>query len=263
MKLISSLNDYISAVNEINEEWYGFSATIHPWYRGQCNAQWNLIPKIYRSSIENFERELIRDFKLKSAPFLDIMPNDDFEWLFVMQHYGIPTRLLDWTESYLVALYFAVLDFKIAHHCCVWMIDPWSLNIRSINQRSIPISNHPELAKYILNDDPKYFSRELPDEANFPVAIRPRRTTKRIIAQKGTFTIQGKIEAGVNAIFKKLPDVRIAKIIINGSKKRNILKELFLAGISHSVIFPDLEGICNEISFRYSNDYIEWVPDKF
>ena len=54
--------------------------------------------------------QLIKRFKQNAFQFLDLVPKDEWEWIFLMQHYRVPTRLLDWTESPLIGLYFAVSD---------------------------------------------------------------------------------------------------------------------------------------------------------
>ena len=261
MTKVSSLEKYIVEIDKITEVMQlHTSTTTHPWFRGQSNFLWDLVPNIYRSNGDNFyERELIRDFKLHSTQYVSILPNDELEWLFIMQHYSMPTRLLDWTESYLIALYFAVLDYKLLDDAMVWILDPWILNEAVINQTSIPTTGHPLLKNYILHNDHLSFDRQC--QAKFPVAIRPIRTTRRIVAQKGTFTLHGSDASGLNKICEKKFKIYDDKVILEGIKidgksKLHILKQLCCAGITHSVLFPGIEGLGKELKFKYSNEYI-------
>jgi len=84
-------------------------------FRGVTNKDHSLVPSIGRHNRKNtdnnilaLEEALIAEFKRLSIPELDLLPNNDFEWMFLAQHYGLPTRLLDWSTNPLVALYFAV-----------------------------------------------------------------------------------------------------------------------------------------------------------
>jgi FRG domain-containing protein len=256
---VSTLQEYIGIVGEICSSWGALLSTTHPWFRGQGDISWPLLPRLYRLS-ENpeYEREMYRDFRLRATAFLRLVPSHDLEWLFVMQHYGIPTRLLDWTESHLSALYFAVLDFQSAKDGAVWVLDPWSLNKLSLGWQSVPPSTEEVFADYVLKlNEGGVVVRKV--KASKPVAVRPARSTERIVAQRGTFTIHGRSTASLDNIAKvgkKSAKLRLACIPIDGNSKTNLLKELFLAGISHSVIFPDLEGLSKEIHFRYSKPYL-------
>jgi hypothetical protein len=235
--------------------------TTHPWFRGQADVTWNLTPGLYRGWAQSeYEREMLRDFRLRSSGFVDRLPRLDLEWLFIMRHHAMPTRLLDWTESYLTALYFAVEDYHNEADAGVWVLEPWSLNETAIEQRTVPTAEHPRLADYVLDSDPINFSREV--KAELPVAVRPLRTSSRIIAQKGTFTIHGRLPEGLDVIVERInsseqtqASVKLEKIVIDGAKKRALLEQLYLAGVSQSVLFPDLDGLCREISFRYSKDF--------
>lgn len=259
MTVIRNVQDFISQVEGINRDWGLDITTNHVWFRGQTDKSWHLIPRIYRSGGDGrFERELIRDFRLQSSRFLGNVPTEELERLFIMQHYGVPTRLLDWTESHLCALYFAVLDYSNQSDACVWVLDAWSLNLAVLDQQTIPTVEHPALRPYELRSDPKVVERYV--NANYPLAVRPSRDTPRIIAQRGCFTVHGCRTDGLDNIIEELrvegKSVRIAKIEIEGTSKLALLKQLHLCGFSHSVLFPEMEALSKEICFRYSSEYL-------
>src|ERR1700692_2574243 len=134
---IGSLSEFVSGVRTIERRWKVYGRTTPAWFRGQADASWSLVPGLYRGGISyTLEREMTRDFALYAAPFLSAQStNTALERLFVMQHYGLPTRLLDWTESHLVALFFAVVDHTSPKDAAVFALDPWRLNEVSIGQR--------------------------------------------------------------------------------------------------------------------------------
>ena len=89
------------------------------WYRGCGKVSHELKPSLYRhkgsKTIEDFmalEKRLLSRFRERSIPFHAVLMTDPWEWLFLMQHYGVPTRLLDWSESPLMALFFAVTSAR-------------------------------------------------------------------------------------------------------------------------------------------------------
>jgi hypothetical protein len=106
---IKSLSEYLKRIERINNDWSVYFSTTKPWYRGQSDFDWNLTPKIYRfNGNSRFERERTRDFILNASNFHHYVYESEFESMFSMQHYGVSTRLLDWSESSLIALFCAV-----------------------------------------------------------------------------------------------------------------------------------------------------------
>lgn len=275
---IKNIETFITKINYIiSHIWKNGNSTYLPWFRGQANSKWELKPQLYRHpNLNYYERELIRDFKNQSVIYQKYnYPKNDFEWLFLMQHYGLPTRILDWTESYLVALFFCVSDYQNKEDGIVWMLDPISFNKAIIREQIVPSFSHPILHKYfigepILNDNNsskiKYeVSRQV--EAEMPICIMPTRNSPRSIAQKATFTIHGRDFRCLDKIISDCrvdgsSRVHISNLFIDGKSKLKLLKELTRMGITYSVIFPEITGISQELKMKYSENFIGKIRKK-
>ena len=276
--MIRSISEYIDAINSILYEWHSFESRNYSiWFRGEEDIKWKLRPTIYRNhNLNYYERELTRDFKNQAYTFLnENYPKNEFEWMFLMQHYGLPTRLLDFTESSLVALYFAVCNYKNIKNGKVWILDPMSLNESFTKNTIIPYFTSPILKDYsliepILNDkieNSKNITINRQINAELPIAVRPIRNNTRSIAQKATFIVFGRNCEDLNEIISSQRNegakkVKLTYIEIDGSHKQNILKDLAVCGITHSVIFPELSGIAYEIKQNYSEDFIGYIRKK-
>lgn len=216
------------------------------WFRGQAKKDWELVPSLARN-INHLKAEnaLIKRFKQDAIPHLSADLREEWEWMFLMQHHRASTRLLDWSESPLAALYFAVNDDKhIKSDGAVWCLDPVALNkearIKFEFELEIPAFGHDTvLESYLPSRLPRDSSSEL-----YPVAIVGPRNTRRMAAQLGTFTVNHIEHKPIEAIGGAQ---HIWKWVIPAGAKRKIAKELGYLAISRLTLFPELDSVA-EIS---------------
>jgi hypothetical protein len=251
---ITDLGNFIKAVHSIVDDWTLPGADWYPmlWFRGHGDANWTLEPGQYRLPPPGDsvgadwynERTLLSEFKFRAPLYLPFPPpQTDWEWLFVMQHYGLPTRLLDWTESSLIALYFALRDNAGRSDAVVWVLNPWWLNKQSLGEFEIP---HAGDAR--LNDWAPEISGERPVHGVLPVAIKPLQASPRIRSQKGFFTIHGTEHLTLDRIASSVEaSGGLRRLTIPRRRVADMKRDLSMAGITETTIFPELEGLCREI----------------
>lgn len=250
---VSSLSAYVQGVERLVEAWTprGVDWYVQPWFRGHADSSWPLVPGWYRQSNPSRgpgadyynEATLLEQFQLRAPIHLERLPTTDWEWLFVMQHYGLRTRLLDWTESSLIALYFALRDNKGGVDAAVWVMNPWWLNAQTYGKYLLFAADD----KRAESHAPVRPGRTL--KAALPLAITPIRSSIRISAQRGVFTIHGTERGGLDRLARGRGAKRpcMQEIVIPRGHIISIRQELAIAGISESLIFPELEGLCREL----------------
>ena len=163
-----------------------------------------------------------------------------------MQHYGAPTRLLDWTEDPQIGLYFAVKDNEGLQDAGVWVLDAWLLNKQVLGKSEVL---PPGSAGLSATDVRKYrpwlpdrFDAEHRLRKKLPVAIYPNQFDRRIAAQRSCFTVHGIQTESLDELFPKL-DCLLAKIVIPAYATERVRDELEDYGIDEATIYPDLEGL--------------------
>jgi hypothetical protein len=251
---VVNIPEYLNFVEICTKEWFVEEITWGPWFRGQLDADWPLRPGLYRRkplkrNLRTIEDEIRQEFAVRAPSLGPERPTNSWEWYFLMQHSGAPTRLMDWTESALIGLFFAVKNRneKDKRDAAVWILEPWQLNkfVTGVAEVIAP-GDESEMEP----SDVKRYKAWLPTrysvpgslEQASPIAIYPTHFSRRISSQRSCFTIHGNDPDG----FENLPTgfgQYLRKVIIPGNCVHNIETSLSVAGIDELSIFPDLDGL--------------------
>ncbi len=250
--IIKTLTEFTELVEKLL-----ISANGPLWHRGCADFEnHHLSPSLYRhptkkdaKSLLALETQMLTHFRQRSDPFISRpLKDDDWERLFFMQHFEIPTRLLDWSENPFVALFFALTTQpKDAHaDAVVWMLDPVSWNKKSLDHITHP-GDILTVGDGLLDG-----FKPSADEENMstdPVAIYGFHNSARIVAQRGVFTISGKDTSTMEDIYqnRNYPLDCLLKVRLPQGVKENLLNSLFKVGFTHSVVYPDLAGLAKEM----------------
>jgi hypothetical protein len=252
---IRSIDEFINCVRNEFQSW---NTTTNPWFRGEPLKETPLLPKLYRKRLDGTshnENQLLQFFRMKAPDFGSgiVPPRSDHtdQWLFLAQHVGLPTRLLDWSEGALVALYFALLEDSPV----VWMLNPVELNRLSISTNTtfkdneFPLTWWQSQAVINIGSENIHGAWELDARGvNLPVAVHPTNIHPRMSAQRSCFTVYGKEKQNMTELVS--PNI-LKKYEIEPSFKQSMLVELRMLGVSHSTLFPDLDGLAKDLAQRF------------
>jgi hypothetical protein len=257
----------------------------HPsyYYRGISKEKYRLLSSLDRMVLTSShiilgkskfhkgfrEQLLIREFK-KIAPnhlSANSIPKTHFEWLSVMQHYGVPTRLLDLTKSPFVALYFAVREWGNPEDAAIWAIAPHTLHEVSflrLKKNNFPYPMRDTNYSYSQMPDflaDEYFSEAfLSGKYDVAMILNPAWANLRLASQQGAFLISSSEKALEEAIVDLINDksyfdpieaemrdhhridMSVMKLIIPGEIKKAIFNQLRKMNIHAGTLFPGIEG---------------------
>ncbi|WP_026632988.1 FRG domain-containing protein [Dyadobacter alkalitolerans] len=261
----------ITSLSEFTQQIENLTSSDAPfWFRGAGRADYSLTPSLYRhptltnsSQLIERESEILERFKQRSFPYLNraslgMASGDYWDYFFIMQHFGVPTRLLDWSENPFISLYFALNSTKknaatgvFDSDAAVWALNPNAWNKASLHDISgkgtVIAPGDPVLDAYNPSKS-KYTLRKS------PVAINGNHNSNRIVAQKGTFILFGNENKTMEDVFMEDPEYPaecLIKLLIASSAIDQISKSLVRVGITDSVVYPDLEGLAKEIKRQH------------
>jgi hypothetical protein len=281
-----SIADYLQRIKEIRCEWNPFRSEAEElWYRGVSKKAHFLVPGAYRAEAEAYgydETTLLETFRMQGMALTNPRPQDTWEWYFLAQHHRLPTRLLDWTENALTALYFAIChqigsvkrseldqlaraepsDHKYDDNSpVVWILDAGSLNAYSYGSACDvvftpggPLTEHYSPDKIMGRLNPEEFEARGQRVSNaYPIAIYPYRANGRIVAQQGTFTLHGTERVPLEQLPKKLDrdSPRLARILLDQNRIYHLLDELDVVGVHSLSLFPDLDRVAERARWLY------------
>jgi hypothetical protein len=253
---VSSVVEFLKAVFAPLARWEknrpGGAFGIQPWFRGEPVVDRPLLPKLYRGQPPYYELDLLQHFRRMAAvPQFNVAIDQERTdlWLYLARHAGLPTRLLDWTEGALTALYFAVSQPQAAR---VWMLVPQSLNFASgLTGFDLPWHEPTRTAAAIR----AAWEINVPEEPDLPLALYPTHIHPRLQVQHSCFTIQGKRKESLNLLMAEVGLERfIHSIDIDPSRHRRIIEELRIVGISQATLFPDVDGLAADLTRQFWNE---------
>lgn len=242
MKHPDAKADSIGSVLEILQGQYTPPKDV-VWFRGHSDSTWALTPSLYRAPYKlDYEQTLMTRFKQNALPLLSYRPETSWEWLFLMRHHGCPTRLLDWTESPLVALFFACEknndhESKDAH---LWCLLPTVLN----EQWGLTGAHPGDIPAFGVGPYLEDFSPEkillTPGLKRQPAAAIAPREAGRMLVQQSVFTVH---HVKTDSLESYADLAHLWRLVIPAAAKPRIRKELATLGISQLSIFPDLDSV--------------------
>ena len=202
----------------------------------------------------HLESHILRNFARYSRPHLPAPLANEWELLVIAQHHGVPTRLLDWSYSPLVAAHFATANAVPGRDCAVWRLD-WQAVHSAFELQHLAL-----LIQDLMNPDTFGIGRPLLPwdlfkgvSRPFAGLIEPPSLNDRIVAQAASFTICSDTSRSFDS-FLELHGLghSLTKLIIPANAVPSVRDQLDLAGIEEKRLFPGLDGVAASIRRYYT-----------
>jgi hypothetical protein len=227
----------------LEARWHVPSAV--PFFRGHKSTEFDLRPSLLRPYRGRWftpkdERTLFYDFLSRGGSVLP--PGlDSWDLLFLMRHHGVVTRLLDWSESFAAAVFFALHAADESVDLDLWFLDPYALNRETFGSAEV-LDVRVDL-KHTYFD---YFVEpKATPEWRDVVAIYPQRRSSRLSGQLATFTLHTS-----STPLEELKVPGVCRFTLAAAARPDAERYLRLAGINDYSLFPDLDGLARLLQRR-------------
>lgn len=238
------------------------------WFRGVASPEYLPVPGLVWRKARRVESALEHGFLTHYKSYITQNDLDSWEIYSLMQHHGLPTRLLDWTESALVALFFALSsDPELDSDRIVWVLNPFELNEKSLGDARLfcpSIIKDADSLKFNFEgqniDINSYLPPNLKPELKVlcpdtPIAINTPQHLRRVSTQKGCFTVHGHGDQSIDQYFEYGDDFFAIRIKAgNNSKRESMLTTLEAMGIDEAYIYQDLDSLCKKLTRLWVNE---------
>lgn len=271
---------------------------MHGWiFRGQSDSSWTLKTSLERRAragltpekyLDSREHWILRDFQRRAHVVISSPPPESsrLEWLAIIQHYGGPTRLLDFTHSIYVASFFAV---EACWDCdaAVWAVDGHFLLARNIADASKKTNDqlnteHLRHADQILDTGSKEFD---------VLQVEPHRLNERMSTQQGVFlfpsNVNGSFRANLAAavgvdealfadsaraevplaefadkVLEHPASYRVAKLVLSRRAHEDAIYDLANMNVTAATLFPGLEGYARSLAHHLRMPAFVRYPER-
>lgn len=254
MKIIT-----IESIEQLIEELNSFSDNFI--FRGQSDSRWTLqstlervLKNKYRTDFSKFENYSLDNFRNKFHLYnkYNINPSSKLEWLAIMQHYGVPTRLLDFTKSPFVALYFAIEDSKKDH---TMLSSVYAIDYRSVMEATLKflktIDKKFDIEYSNFNSEQDIMFEKIMDRYSHELiwVTEPQVANLRIDRQLGCFLFADTNKKSFEEIMENsaYSSIDFIKYNFSGKYWDDIYKRLSKMNINSKTIYGDLEGLSKSI----------------
>jgi hypothetical protein len=249
--VIDNLSSLERAIDEALEKF----GLVEPLWRGHSSIDWSLRAEVFRDGPYGpyDEASLIRSFMTRAESRSSRCPpfDDRVAWLMLARHYGLPTRLMDWSQSPLTALYFAALQDRVTdtQDGCIWALQAGQLNEAMGGPRALMPFENATVRKFVncafLTRSDQSATEQREALRSQALAIGSREIDMRILVQQGAFTIHGD-----GADLCDVAPVALRAFRIRRESKENIRQRLRHLGFHRATLFPDLGALAEELKSR-------------
>ncbi len=258
---ISSLADLIAKVTPSSPDPSSGRRRDSGVYRGAANADWPLLTSLDvlggvepAHSKADLEEHILRNFIRYSRPFFQAPPVNDWETLIAAQHHGLPTRLLDWTYSPMVAAHFATVEGAPGVDRAVWRLD-WQAVHRffGLPTRALLIQDLEGIFGQERSFTPWTLFASRARERQFACMIEPPSLNERIATQAATFTLCSDNRQSFDSFLQEMGlRSALTRLVIPAGDVSRLRDQLDLVSVDERRLFPDLDGLASYLRRYYS-----------